>query len=113
MRVCRERKVLDMLGMARRAGGLLVGQDKVLPALKGAEKFAVFVTDDCSANVSRHIETAVQRGTAEIFLLEGTGRGELGASLGITAAQTAALPMKSGFVKKIYTLTCDRSDANE
>ena len=113
MRVCRERKVLDMLGMARRAGELLVGQDKVLPALKGAEKFAVFVTDDCSANVSRHIETAVQRGTAEIFLLEGTGRGELGASLGIAAAQTAALPMKSGFVKKIYTLTCDRSDANE
>lgn len=113
MRVCRERKVLDMLGMARRAGELLVGQDKVLPALKGAEKFAVFVTDDCSANVSRHIETAVQRGTAEIFLLEGTGRGELGASLGITAAQTAALPMKSGVVKKIYTLTCDRSDANE
>ena len=74
MRVCRERKVLDMLGMPRRAGELLVGQDKVLPALKGAEKFAVFVTDDCSANVSRHIETAVQRGTAEIFLLEGTGR---------------------------------------
>lgn len=113
MRVCRGRRVLDMLGMARRAGGLLVGQDKVLPALKGAEKFAVFVTDDCSANVSRHVEAAEKRGTAEIFLLEGTGRGELGASLGITAAQIAALPVKSGFMKKIYTLTCDRSDANE
>ena len=61
MRVCRERKVLDMLGMARRAGELLVGQDKVLPALKGAEKFAVFVTDDCSANVSRHIEAGRRR----------------------------------------------------
>lgn len=113
MRVCRERKVLDMLGMARRAGALLVGQDKVLPALKSGEALAVFVTDDCSVNVSRHIEAAAERGDAEIFLLEGTGRTELGASLGVTAAQIAALPVKSGFVKKIYTLTYDRSDANE
>lgn len=113
MRVCRECRVLDILGMARRAGALLVGQDKVLPALKGTEAFAVFVTDDCSANVSRHIEAAARRGNADIFLLEGTGRGVLGASLGVTAAQVAALPMDSGFVKKIYTLTCDRSDANE
>lgn len=113
MRVCRERRVLDMLGMARRAGALSVGQDKVLPALKGGGTFAVFVTEDCSANVVRRIEAAAARGDAVIFLLEGTSRGELGASLGITAAQTAALPMNSGFMKKIYTLTYDRSDANE
>lgn len=111
MRACGE-KILGTLGMARRAGALLVGQDKVLAALKSGGRYVVFVTCDCAANVTRRLETAAGRGRAEIILIKGTDRAELGAALGVTAAQTAALPAESGFVKKIHTI-CDRSDANE
>lgn len=113
MRICRGQKVLDMLGMARRAGALIVGQDNVLPALKRSGVLAVFVTRDCSGNVSRHVESAAARGSAKIFLLEDTSRSELGASIGTASAQIAALPAESGFAKKIYTLTYERSDADE
>ena len=113
MRICRGQKVLDMLGMARRAGTLLVGQDKVLPAIKRTGVLAVFLTNDCSENVLRHAESAAARGSAEIFLLDKTSRIELGAYIGTASAQIAALPAESGFAKKIYTLTCERSDADE
>lgn len=113
MRICRGQKVLDMLSMARRAGVLIVGQDNVLPALKRSGVLAVFVTTDCSGNVSRHVESAVARGGARIFLLEDISRAELGACIGTVSAQIVALPGESGFAKKIYTLTCERRDVDE
>lgn len=113
MRQCRGRKVLDMLGMARRAGALIVGQDNVLPALKRSETLAVFVTTDCAGNVSRHVESAAARGSAKVFLLEDTARSELGACIGTASAQIVALPAESGFAKKIYTLSYERGDADE
>ncbi len=102
-----------MLGMARRAGALLIGQDKVLPALRKREKYALFISEDCSADVFRRAVAAEKRDEAEIFLLEGVSRALLGASLGIASAQIAALPAESGFVKKIHTLICERRDADE
>ncbi len=113
MRTCRGGWILNTLGMARRVGELYVGQDKVLAALKGGRRFAVFLADDCAANVLRRVKAAEARGTAELFLIKETGRSELGASLGVASAQIAALSADSRFMKKIYTLTCDRSDANE
>lgn len=91
-------KVLSLLGMARRARVLLIGQDQVLSALpKG---IFMIRTEDCSAAVLRKIEPSLRRGSA-CCVLQGVSREELGRSLGIQSAQIAALPMKSGFTKKL------------
>lgn len=113
MRACRKDKVLDMLGMARRAGALVVGQDNVLSALKRGDELAVFITTDCAGNVLRHLESAAARGSARVFVIEDTSRAELGSRIGIASAQIAALPAESGFAKKIYTQSYERSNADE
>ncbi|MDO5116635.1 MAG: ribosomal L7Ae/L30e/S12e/Gadd45 family protein [Synergistaceae bacterium] len=106
-------KLLDMLGLARRAGELIIGQDKIFDALRKGKKLAVFVTNDCSKNVLRTLETAEGRGGITVLLLKDTDRARLGNSLGLRAAQAAALPSESGFVRKSFLLNEDRSDADE
>ena len=108
------KRVLSMLSLARRAGDLTIGQDKIFDALRTGSKLAVFVTEDCSENVMRRLTAASERGEAEIFRLSGTDRTFLGKNLGLNSAQAAALPAESGFVKKIISLLIEeRSDADE
>ena len=107
-------RVLSMLSLARRAQELLIGQDKILEALRGGKRLVVFVTEDCSENVLRKLHSAEERGELNIFILKDTGRELLGRHLGINAAQAAALPEGSGFAEKIVSLLNeDRSDADE
>lgn len=108
-----DEKLLNALGMARRAGELLIGQDKIFDALKRKKKLAVFVTEDCSQNVMRTLRAAEERGAVKITELKGIGREALGAQLGISAAQAAALPEESGFLKKFLSKNFERSDADE
>ncbi len=106
-------KLLNALGMARRAGELIIGQDKIFDAVKRKKKLAVFVADDCSQNVLRTLKAAEERGAVKIIELKETDRTVLGGYLGISSAQAAALPEESGFVKKFISKNCERSDADE
>ncbi|MEG1824295.1 MAG: hypothetical protein RRY12_07330 [Cloacibacillus sp.] len=106
-------KALDMMSMARRAGELIIGQDKIFDAIKSGGRLAVFVTEDCSQNVMRTLNAAEARGSIKILNIKDTDRALLGQRLGISAAQAAALPEESGFAKKICFLIEDRSDADE
>jgi ribosomal protein L7Ae-like RNA K-turn-binding protein len=100
-------RALSLLGMARRAGVLLVGQDQVF-APRGSLAGGRFVvtTSDCSPNVLRKLEAAGGNAGGRILhsALEGVNREELGRSLGVRSAQIAALPLKSGFAKKLAVL---------
>ncbi|MCE5200933.1 MAG: hypothetical protein LLF78_00250 [Synergistaceae bacterium] len=102
---------MNTMGMARRAGKLIVGQDNVFAAMK-RDPLLVIVTDDCSASVLRSLGAGVDRGTVRVVTMKDTDRTVLGAHLGVGSAQVAALPLKSGFAKKALSLY-DRSDANE
>jgi hypothetical protein len=84
--------------MARRSGVLLIGQDQVLAALH--KDLFVLTVADCSRNVLRKL------GGAGVFhrTLERVDREELGRSLGLSGVQIAALPLKSGFAKKLAEL---------
>lgn len=113
-RVSSLQKALSMLSLARRAHELLIGQDNIFEALRGGKKLAAFVTEDCSENVLRRLQAAVERGEMKVFVLKDTDRTLLGKHLGINAAQAAALPEESGFAEKIVSLLNeDRSDADE
>lgn len=92
--------VLSLLGLARRAGQVLVGQDRVLGAHRG--KLVIVVSSDCSKAVMRK---AVARGSGSVcFTLNGVTREELGGALGVGGAQIAALDAEGGFAKKLIEL---------
>ena len=105
-----EKKIFDLLGLARRSGNIFIGQDKVLENCRNMP-LLVLVSRDCSDNVLRSIRNAVAAGKAEMIQLD-TDREELGKAVGVQAAQTVALDRTGGFAKKIFSLV-NRSDADE
>lgn len=105
-------KFLNTLGMARRAGVLVVGQDNVFSDIRRHVPMIVITTGDCSASVMRSLLPHVERGEVRTIALEDIDRSAVGRHIGIGAAQIVALPLSSGFAKKILSLY-DRSDTNE
>jgi ribosomal protein L7Ae-like RNA K-turn-binding protein len=93
-------RALSLLGLARRAGELVVGQDRVLKELRAGRALFVVTTPDCAKNVLRKIENY----SCERRVLNDISRLGLGGQLGVGSAQIAALPVGSGFVKKIKEL---------
>lgn len=104
-------ELFSLLGLARRAGELLIGQDKVFVAVKKT-KLLIFISDDCSESVERKAAAAVERKEAEVKKLKKTDRTVLGSHLGVKNAQIAALPYGGGFAEKALRLYYG-SGANE
>ena len=105
-------RILDTLGMARRAGKLAVGQDKVLASLRRREPLLAVVTNDCSGSVLRSLNAGAARGEVRILVLKNVDRTVLGKRLGVGSAQVAALPCGGGFAEKVLSLYYG-SDADE
>ena len=92
-------QALSLLGMARRAGVLMVGQDRVFAAMRNGELF-IIVSADCSENVLRKVTPS----NCETLVAPNFSRESLGAAVGVLNAQIVALPSGSGFVKKLKEL---------
>ena len=97
------RKVLSMLGMARRAGIVAIGQDRVLERLRKGERLLVIVTGDCSDSVLSKAGRYCEGGSARLAI-DGVTREELGEAMGVRSAQIAALPAESGFAERVAQL---------
>lgn len=104
-------ELMNILGLSRRAGILLIGQDHVLAPGKHDGKLVVVVASDCSAAVLRSLKSRVERGKAVLLRLDDTDRTALGSHLGVGSAQVVALP-QGGLAKKVLAIY-DRSDADE
>lgn len=96
------REALKMLGIARRSGVLLLGQDRVFAA-KGVRLMAI-TTEDCGGSVARKVAHRAEAGDFVHIVINGVTREELGNAVGVAGAQIAALPLDSGFAKKIAEL---------
>ncbi|MDR1966232.1 MAG: hypothetical protein LBQ36_05940 [Synergistaceae bacterium] len=94
------RSALALLGLARRAGALVVGQDQVFRALKSGGGLFIVASEDCAHNVIRKTENP----KCELRLVGGLSRTDLGGAIGVGSAQIAALPLGSGFAKKLKEL---------
>ncbi len=103
--------IMNILGLCRRAGILLIGQDHVFSAGRQNGQLVIIVTQDCSANVLRSVRPKVERGEAVLLTLENTDRATLGSHLGVGSAQIVAIP-QGGLAKKVLAIY-DRSDADE
>ena len=93
-------RALSLLGMARRARALLVGQDKVFAAMGSGDELFIIASADCSNNVMRKMLSS----KCETLIAEGLSRESLGAAVGVMNAQIVALPCRSGFAKKLKEL---------
>lgn len=103
--------IMNILGLARRAGILLIGQDQVLKELRHAGTLMTVVTSDCSPSLLRRLKAKAERGEITLLTLEDTDRSLLGSHLGVDSAQIAALPY-GGLAKKVLAIY-DGSGANE
>ena len=101
--------LLNTLGLAKRAGRIMVGQDHVFAELRKHIPLLVIVSDDCSANVLRSVDAGAERGEVTKVVLRGIDRNALGAAMGLKTAQVAALSLQDGFAKKVLSLQ-DRSE---
>lgn len=98
-------RICGTLGIAHRAGELIIGQDRVLESLSAGKNLLVLLTDDHSPTLKR----AMDAKNAETHILYGISRTELGQSLGLRQAQVAALPARGGFAGKIAGLLAGRA----
>ena len=96
-------KALSLLGIARRAGDLLGGQDQVFRAASRGKGVFMVISEDCSPNVKRKV-LALDGEKTTFRALRGVGREELGRHIGVLSAQIAAVSMNSGFAKKMALL---------
>ncbi|MDR1132655.1 MAG: ribosomal L7Ae/L30e/S12e/Gadd45 family protein [Synergistaceae bacterium] len=94
-------RILSLLGLARRARQLVMGQDRIFGALKSGQKLRAIASEDCSQNVLRKAKSA----KCDVTVIPGLSRESLGAAVGIGSAMIVALPSESGFTRKISDLS--------
>jgi len=92
------RKLLQRFGLCRRAGEILIGQDRIRASFsQGVEPLLLFFANDASPSVRNRLGSSEWRNSDRVVLLESISRGELGAALGLSEAQVVALPRTSRF----------------
>lgn len=106
-------RLFSLIGLARRAGRLHIGQDKVLAAARSGVHMLVITSNDVSAAVLRSLRPHEESGAVVRIELSNADRTELGGQAGVSAAQIVALPEQDGLARKIYSTFDDGSDANE
>ncbi|MDR0764981.1 MAG: hypothetical protein LBE65_05250 [Synergistaceae bacterium] len=94
------RSILSLLGLARRARELVIGQDRVFGALRAGRKLCAVASEDCSPNVLRKARRAMR----DVVVIPGLTGESLGVAVGIGRAKIVALPSGSGFTRKITDL---------
>jgi len=93
-------KKLSLLGMARRAGVLIIGQDSVKSSLSRREKLFIMFPEDAPSR-SQKTFISLTKYADNYALLEGVSIEQLAHAIGVERAVVVALPEQSGFVSKI------------
>lgn len=98
--MCVREKNLSLLGMARRAGALIIGQDSVKSNLSRREKLFIMFPEDAPIN-SESTFSSIAKNCDNYAILEGITTEQLAHAIGVKRAVVVALPERSGFVTKI------------
>jgi ribosomal protein L7Ae-like RNA K-turn-binding protein len=93
-------KTLSLLGMARRAGILIIGQDSVKSNLSQREKLFILFPEDV-LHKSEKTFLSLTKNVDNYAVLEGISVEQLARAIGVNRAVVVALPERSGFVSKI------------
>ncbi len=97
-----EKNFLRKLGLARRAGETVIGQDRLRAAISaGKGPFILFFSQDASPAVERRLAGIAHERAKWVFHLETVSRWELGAALGLASAQVVGLRTASQFTEML------------
>ncbi len=97
-----KRAFLQKLGLCRRAGEAIIGQDRIRSTVSGGKgPLLLFFTKDASPTVRKRLAPSGPRSSDRAVLLESISRWELGAALGLSEAQVVALPETSRFAEML------------
>lgn len=94
-------RLLSFLGICRRAGKLVIGNDPVREAIETEKALLVLVASDISENTLKKINTAVDAGAVAYYQIDRT-KDEISFSLGKTCACLAVID--KGFADKLTEL---------
>lgn len=102
-----KRQFLSLLGLARRAGKLAMGNDAAIQALQKGRVTLVLLASDLSPRTEKGIRTCAEE--AGVLVVKTTAcMDEIGAALGKRTGIAAVLD--AGFAKRLCLLAQDRSD---
>jgi hypothetical protein len=93
-------KTLSLLGMTRRAGMLIIGQDSVKSRLSRGDELFLMFPDDAPYR-SRKTFLSFTKNTHNYTVLEGISTDQLARAIGVGNVVVVALPEQSGFVSGI------------
>ena len=99
-------KILNFLGLCRRAGRLTVGNDAVIDEVKNGKAKLVLVSGDISLNTESKLKKICSAYNTELIKLN-RSRDKLSAAVGRFGAVCAVLD--SGFSKKLIQLISDEN----
>jgi len=93
-------KTLSLLGMARRAGVLIIGQDSVKSSLSHEDKLFILFPEDVPYR-SEKTFMSLTKNADNYAVLEGISIEQLAHAIGVNRAVVVALPEQSSFVSGI------------
>jgi len=91
-------KILSLLGMARRAGALIIGQDGVKSSLSHGDKLFMLFPEDVRSGKTF---LSLTKNADNYVVLEGISTERLAHATGVNRAVVVALPERSSFVSGI------------
>lgn len=95
-------RLLSLLGLCRRAGKLVIGNDPVKESIETGKAFLVLVASDISHNTEKKIRMAVETSNTVKYLTIKRTKEEVSFSLGKTCAVLAVID--KGFADKLCEL---------
>ncbi|SMG09445.1 hypothetical protein SAMN06275492_101121 [Dethiosulfovibrio salsuginis] len=104
---------LFSLGLARKSGVLIAGQDRVFACLKGNKlDFVVLMASDRSDAVASTVGRVVSSRDRVIQMVD-IDRYLLGRSIGLNRCQIVALPLKEGLAEAVVRQLSEGGEAVE
>jgi len=95
------KKILNLLGLAKKAGKLAIGDEAVNDALRNGQAVLLISASDASIHIKRYLESQAADGIAYVPLA--STKAELGPALGRALCAAAAV-LDEGFASAILKL---------
>jgi len=107
------REALALLGLARRARLLVIGQDQMRRSLRKGSPFLLIFPGDVRENVRRLFRGYEERGMCKSYVLKGLNVTDIAAAGGFPPAQVLGLPREHGLARRLESLLDEGVDAIE
>ena len=99
--------LLSLVGLAKRAGVLQIGQDKVKSLLAQGEGLLILFAEGAESSFYRSIVKGRYAEKCTIRVLGGISGSDLSAAVGSGNVKVVALPLRSGFAASVSKLLAE------